>query len=179
LCFYEENSLDNYREVQSRFEWLNAFFRSYYSFLALTDKCVELDKAHDNLHPFTHLHNVLLYDTVINWCKIFGTDTEECHWKKVILDHDEFRIYLLSKIAKTQKEFSEYHKEVLSFRNKWVVHFDPKYQHPKIPFFEIAHDSAVALHSYLKENSAKQLTYAGPEDIEQFGKNVARILIPY
>ncbi len=175
LCF-KESYLPKFHELQSRFEWLNAFFRSYHSFLVIEEKCTELDSKYKNLSPFTHLNNVLLYDTVINWCKIFGSHSEECHWKRVVKDPDDFRAYLFNSIGKTQQEFNEYHKEIIEFRNKWVVHFDPNYKHPEVPFFVIANDSAVALHSYLKEQSNKEYPYGGPENIEKFGKDVARVL---
>ncbi len=168
--------MKKFNEIQGRFVWLNAFFRSYHSFLEIENKCTELDSKYENLYPFTHLRNVLLYDTVINWCKIFGSNKEECHWKKVVEDHKKFRTYLFQSIGKTQQEFSEYQENILEFRNKWVVHYDPSYKHPTVPFFEIAHDSAIALHSYLKEQSNAEYSYDGPEDIEIFGKDVASVL---
>ncbi|MGB7391863.1 hypothetical protein [Marinomonas sp.] len=168
--------MTKFHEIQSRFEWLNAFFRSYHSFLVIEDKCTDLDRTYKDLSPFTHLNNVLLYDTVINWCKIFGSRSEECHWQKVVKDHDHFRRYLFKSIGKTQKEFSEYQEKVVDFRNKWVVHFDPNYEHPAVPFFDIAHDSAIALHCYLKEQSNSEYPYGGPENIEDFGKEVSKAL---
>ncbi|MGC3834615.1 hypothetical protein ACPSKX_10180 [Moritella viscosa] len=101
---------------------------------------------------------------------------EECHWKHVVKDHEHFRTYLFKSIGKTKQEFSEYHEEIIDFRNKWVVHFNPNYQHPVVPFFGIAHDSAVALHAYLKEQSNKEYPYRGPENIEDFGRDVAKVL---
>ncbi|MCK8106579.1 hypothetical protein MTF64_06795 [Pseudoalteromonas sp. 2CM41L] len=56
------------------------------------------------------------------------------------------RSYLFNSIGKTQEEFSGYQEKIVDFRNKWVVHFDPNYIHPAVPFYDIAHDSAVALH---------------------------------
>ena len=168
--------MPKFHEIQSRFEWLNAFFRSYHSFLVIEDKCDDLDRSYKDLSPFTHLNNVLLYDTVINWCKIFGSHKEECHWKKVVKNHEHFRSYLFQSIGKTQEEFSEYQGKIVDFRNKWVVHFDPNYKHPAVPFFDIAHDSAVALHCYLKEQSNEEFPYGGPEDIEEFGKDVSNAL---
>lgn len=168
--------MPKFHEIQSRFEWLNAFFRSYHSFLIIEGKCTELDNSYKDLSPFTHLNNVLLYDTVINWCKIFGSYSEECHWKKIVEDPDDFRNYLFKSIGKTQQEFTAYQKKIVEFRNKWVVHFDPNYKHPAVPFFEIAHESAVALHSYLKEKSNEKYPYGGPENIEKFGEDVASAL---
>lgn len=174
--FQKGRSVEDHKEIQDRFIWLNAFFRSYYSFTTLSKHCKELDKMHGDLYPFTHLQNVLLYDTVINWCKIFGVDREDCHWKRLVKNHDHFRKYLFSKLGKNKKEFSEYHSKMIDFRNKWVVHFDPKHTHNVVPYFEIAHDSAVILHSYLKEQTEDNFEYNGPDSIIDFGEKVSDVM---
>lgn len=169
--------MNNPKELQGRFVWLNAFFRSYYSFKELAAICDRLDQPHGDLRPFTHLHNVLLYDTVISWCKIFGSNSEDCHWKHVVRDHDQFRKYLFDHLGIRKEEFSNYHASVIEFRNKWVVHYDPKYTHNVVPELEIAHESSKTLHSYLREFSHEGIQYDGPTSIVEFGKNVAHVMI--
>lgn len=161
------------RDLDSRFTWLTAFFRSYYCFFALHPLCDDLDGEDDGLLPFRHLSNVLLYDTVVNWCKIFGVDSEDCHWKRVIKDHDAFRSFLLDRLRIGQPAFGSYQKSVLEFRNKWVVHFDPQYDHSVIPDLEIAHESALALHEYLRQSPMDGAYYNGPNSMPKFGRMVA------
>ena len=169
--------LNNLDQLHSRLIWINAFIRSYHCFLALYQKCDELDKHTPELSTFSHLHNVLLYDLVINWCKIFGVNSEECHWKHVVQDHDDFRSYLFNKLNITQSVFSEYQKSMLDFRNKWVVHFAPEYEHEVVPEFEIAYDSALALHSYIREKADPSIVYGGPKCMDTFGKDVSKQFI--
>lgn len=162
-----------FRDLESRLTWLTAFFRSYYCFFALHPLCDGLDGKHDNLLPFRHLSNVLLYDTVVNWCKIFGVDSEDCHWKRVVKDHDAFRSFLLERLHIDRPAFRNYQESVLEFRNKWVVHFDPQYDHSVVPKLDVAHESAIALHEYLCQPLIDGMDYNGPESMIQFGQKVA------
>jgi hypothetical protein len=162
-----------FRDLDSRFKWLTAFFRSYYCFFALHPLCAELDGDDDDLLPFRHLSNVLLYDTIINWCKIFGVDSEDCHWKRLVKDHDAFRGFLFQRLRMDRKAFGQYQASILEFRNKWVVHFDPQYDHSVVPKLEVAHESAIALHEYLRQSRMDGMYYNGPESMPQFGSMVA------
>ena len=65
---------------------------------------------------------------------------------------------------------------MIEFRNKWGVHFDPKHTHNIVPYFEIAHDSAVILHSYLKEQTEDNFKYNGPDSIIDFGEKVSEAM---
>ena len=165
--------MNDSKELHSRFIWLNSFFRSHYSSLALEKKCAQLDETFQGLDPFAHLHNVLLYDAVISWCKIFGAKSEECHWKCLIDDQDDFRKFLFSRLSVSKQEFHQYWLDMQEFRNKWVVHYDPSHKHNVVPHFEIAVESAEALHLYLRNNANKLITYTGPESIVDFGESVA------
>ena len=164
-----------FRDLDSRFKWLTAFFRSYHCFFALHPLCDELDDGDDGLDllPFHHLSNVLLYDTVINWCKIFGVDNEDCHWKRVVKDHGAFRTFLFFRIDTDPAAFRKYQESVLDFRNKWIVHFDPQYDHGVVPKLDVAYQTAIALHEYLRKSPMDTMYYSGPEDMTQFGSMVA------
>jgi hypothetical protein len=161
------------QQIEGQYTWLSAFFRSYYCFFALHPHCDYLDRKDEYLLPYRHVSNVLLYDTVINWCKIFGTRSEECHWTHVVEDHAAFRESLLSKLAVAQSEFNRYHRSMLSFRNKWVAHFDPMHEQDIVPKLDIAHNAAIALHEYLQANPTSGTTYAGPPSMASFGQRVA------
>jgi len=162
-----------FRDLDSRFKWLTAFFRSYYCFFALHPICEQLDDEEETLLPFRHLSNVLLYDTVISWCKIFGTDSEECHWKRTVKDHDSFRDFFYPQLAVGQEDFRLYQDSILVFRNKWVVHFDPHYEHDTVPQLDLAHKSALLLHEYLQRIPMESMYYSGSVSMIEFGQAVA------
>jgi len=162
-------------EMQGRFFVLNSFFRSYHLINSLDILCEEFDREQRELSTLTHIHNVLLSDAVISWSKLFGMDSEECHWKNLVQNHDDFKEELFDKLGISPKEFRSYQVKVLDFRNKWVVHYEPSYKHDIIPYFEHMHNSALALHNYLRKQVGEE--YGGPECMESFGKEVAESFI--
>ena len=68
--------------------------------------------------------------SILEWCKVFGTDSEPTHWKKLVEehDHDNFREGLLKHINLTDPEWDRYWREVKDYRNNLITHFrkDPK-----------------------------------------------------
>lgn len=172
----------NSKEMQGRFFVLNSFFRSYALINSLDSLCGQYDAESKGESTFTHIHNVLLCDCVISWCKIFGLDTEDCHWKNLVKNKEEFRSKLFVDLGIPPKEFREYQLKVIDFRNKWVVHYEPSYDHDIVPLFEHMYTSALSLHNYLREQVGND--YGGPECMEKFGGNVVdsflqRLKIPH
>lgn len=164
-------------EMQGRFFVLNSFFRSYYLMDYLDEVCAVYDAIFKEESTFTHIHNVILCDVVVNWCKLFGNDSEECHWKKLVADQEGFRKYLFSSLDICNKKFREYQLEVLEFRNKWVVHYEPSYNHDIIPLFDHMFASALCLHDYLRAQVGND--YGGPKNMEKFGSKVVESLVQH
>lgn len=50
------------------------------------------------------------------------------------------------------------------------------HKHDVVPYLNDAHDSAVMLHSYLKEQTADNFEYVGPESNVEFCKDVAEVM---
>jgi hypothetical protein len=62
---------------------------------------------------------------VIDWCMLFGTDSSEIHWKKVIADENDqsdFRQRLLTVASLTQNQWDAYWLEMTTFRNDYAAH---------------------------------------------------------
>ena len=171
--------MNNVRELHGRLTVLNSFFRSHSCFLALEHKCQELDREFDGLYPYTHIHNVLLCDAVTSWCKLFGSWKDEGHWKKLIPEvlHEKFIDFLLKSTKLSLSEFNEYRESMVLFRNKWVVHHDIHCEQKPVPFFEVAHSSALALNMFIRENADDQIIYEGPECMSVFGDRVADAML--
>ena len=89
--------IDELKEINGRYYWLYSFFRSKACYDALTDHLSLLDSP--TTHPYTHIFNALIQDAFLSWCKVFGTDAEDCHWKKLLEDHDDFRDLLFTIIV--------------------------------------------------------------------------------
>ncbi|EGU37318.1 hypothetical protein VIBRN418_08207 [Vibrio sp. N418] len=167
----------DHRELTGRFSTLNKFFKSYFGYLALVDYCSEIDQSYLGLHPYTHINNTLLCDATIQWCKLFGTDSESTHWKKLVVDHEDFRRFLFQKTTHNQSEFRKYQLSMLEFRDKWVAHYESSFPHGSIPEFELALNSALALQDYLQMNKPEGYDYSGVVSVEGFGRSFGMALL--
>ena len=79
--------------------------------------------------------NTHLKMSVIEWCKIFGTDDNELHWEKTVIMNsckfqNEFRLKIYEATKLSAKEWKDYHSTIIGFRNKYVAHYDKDYDEP-------------------------------------------------
>jgi len=77
------------------------------------------------------IHGNLLDMAVLEWCKLFGSDHEDrqpSHWKNIVPeeDHEKFRTELYNHLGIDRKAWLEYWKEIKTYRDKAVAHFDIK-----------------------------------------------------
>ena len=97
----------------------------------------------------------------IAWCMVFGAYKEHLHWTKTPKGNDaemakqEFRDRRdrqLLKTGFTREQWETYHKEMLDFRNKFVVHLDisERYNAP-VPCFDPALQVAYAYEEWVRE----------------------------
>ena len=164
--------MDKLKEINGRYYALYSFFRSMACYDALTDHLGALDSP--TTHPYTHIYNILIQDAFLSWCKVFGANAEDCHWKKLLKDHDSFRTDLYTNYHLSKNKFEEYWKSVIIFRNNWVVHFGPGKKQKPTPNFDIAFKSAKALFVYLTKNNKESFEYRGPNSIEGFIEGVKK-----
>lgn len=86
---------------------------------------------------------------VLNWCKLFGSDSEDMHWKKIFAYKDGFRRFLFSQSRLNEREWAGYHEELTEYRNKWIGHFDGEFRPARHPDLQPALDSVIAFYQYL------------------------------
>lgn len=66
-----------------------------------------------------------LLRAIIDWCIVFGTDSSQVHWKKVVADETaqrEFRQRLLSVARLTPDQWDAYWRDMTTFRNEYAAH---------------------------------------------------------
>ena len=83
---------------------------------------------------WTHTIDAHILRAVIDWCMVFGTDSGELHWKKVIVDkiaQSDFRNHLLRVLGFTNAQWKAFWSGVTDFRNKYAAHRYSPY--PSIP----------------------------------------------
>lgn len=162
-----------------KIEWLvsnlEEISKSYFISKTINQYTPDLDTGFEVFAPYRHLCNVLVADVVIRWCKVFGTDNEEMHWKKLINENEieVFRSKMYTSAKTTPEEFSAYWRQMKRARDFACAHFTYEYVDKEVPLFETAIDSASAAHSYfasiLIESGIKRSVF----DLKQFGMRSA------
>jgi hypothetical protein len=94
----------------------------------------------------------------VSWCNVFGSDSEDLHWKKTaaaeVADQaaQDFRQRMSAHTGFTSDTWQAYHKSMLDFRNKYVAHLDiltPFFQ--PVPNFDPAIQTAFAYQEWVRE----------------------------
>lgn len=158
---------------------LESFSRSYHMSRLLRDIYPTLDKCAPEYGTFQHLHNTLLCDSSVSWCRTFGSDKEELHWKKISPNESRFREDLLNEAGLTLEEFATYRQSLITFRNKVASHFDPQYfTEGSTPHFELANklaNKAYSLFCEMDDRYVNRIAIYG--SLEEHGTGSAKHLI--
>ena len=112
-----------------------------------------------NLHSlngldfWTHTMNTHLLNSVIEWCKVFGIDSNESHWKKICLNNKEtfeveIRQRILMQTGFTLKEWFDYWESFCEFRNEYCAHRNPDRTLP-VPIMEKSFNAASAYFNFI------------------------------
>ncbi len=135
---------------------------------------------------------------IIDWCMVFGADSNELHWKKVVLDdyyRNEFLDYLNSIAGIDKTQFNRYWEEITDFRNKYATHRNFSGAYPPVPFMDKAYCVAICYDDWLRtkivdiiyepslreryerllrtsENIFKKLINCGPSVAQEYGKRL-------
>ena len=79
---------------------------------------------------------------VIEWCKTFGEDSEDGHWKNVVSDPNSFRTEMLNQLKIDRGEWDAYWQQMKLYRNKVAVHASHSSKVTDYPCFDVALESA-------------------------------------
>ncbi len=105
---------------------------------------------------------------VLEWCKLFGDVGGKNYYSKVIIDPAQFKVDLLAKLELTETEFSDYIKQMRTYRDKFVAHLDELNMF-HIPYINIAQKSTVFLYERLLAQEAGNDTfYDAPKSATNF-----------
>jgi hypothetical protein len=136
---------------------------------------------------WVYTSNSHLMMSVIDWCKIFGTDDNETHWKKSTIGNsrkfqNEFRSKIYKATGLNSKEWQGYHRMLRNFRNKYVAHAVLDHDAP-VPKMDHALTIALIYDKWLREelnivciqDDLKPL----PESITEFRNEAIEVLNKY
>lgn len=88
---------------------------------------------------------------VIEWCKLFGSDSEATHWKKIVpkTDHLRYRAGLLASIGATETTWATYWKEMKKYRDNMAAHQNSLARVPRFPKLDMALKSSYYHYRYV------------------------------
>lgn len=120
---------------------------------------------------------------VLEWCKVFGSNAENTHWKKIVPEdeHDNFRDLLLQNIGMSKEEWLSYWDSMKKYRDRQVAHYGELPADATYPVLDHAIDSSYFYYKYLitKFRALGETKY--PDDLEvyctHFSKQIRKIAI--
>jgi len=128
-----------------------------------------LAKFKDN---FNQNYWILIYNNffdvaVLEWCKVFGTDSEPTHWKTIVQDHETFRNGLLNSIGLNEQGWNTFWQSVNSYRNNIIAHFRriPGLSYPSL---DVIMKSTFYYYEWLQQELEKHGIIQEPKDLEDY-----------
>lgn len=89
---------------------------------------------------------------VLEWCKLFADRKGKHHWTRVVSDEAAFLAQLLRALGMSAKEFHDFARSVLRYRNKFVAHLDDE-RTMHIPATRVLRRSAAFLYDWLRADA--------------------------
>ncbi len=115
------------------------------------------------------IYGNLLDVAVLEWCKLFGANSEPTHWKRVVSDHDAFRQALLAALGIDQPTWVAYWEEMKAYRNALVAHHVGGTTVTRYPSLDLALGSCYFYYSHLIEKLQKLGEARFPDDLRDYG----------
>jgi len=120
------------------------------------------------------IYGNLLDMTVLEWCKLFGSDNEDhqqVHWKNMFHDESAFRDGLYRHLGISSDDFFAYWKELKTYRDTAAAHLD--LAKPLVPFYPKL-DHAIASSYYYYAQLLPALRNRGmtqyPDDLQAYAE---------
>jgi hypothetical protein len=100
---------------------------------------------------------------IIDWCMVFGADSNATHWKKVArcrASQSAFRKHLKAATGITGPSWKKFWRSMTEFRNKYAAHRTVEGTYPPVPMVDTALLVAIAYDDWLR--SRIQASFSEP-----------------
>lgn len=123
--------------------------------------------ADPNLNFWRIIYGNLLDISVLEWCKIFGTNSEPTHWKNIVPedDHDSFRQDLLKNIGVDHEAWGSYRGELKTYRDTRIAHHIEELSPQNYPQLDLALQSSYFYYDYLIKRLRSLGNQSFPDDL--------------
>lgn len=81
-----------------------------------------IEKLRNNY--FIYSFNNFIDLAVLDFCHLFGSHSDDLHWKKIVKNPDDFKSNLLKELKLTDEEWKKYRESVKEYRDKDVAHIE-------------------------------------------------------
>ena len=166
----------NHEIVEIQMGLLRSFARSLAYYRTIHQDCSRLNTDKEF---WCHIINTCLLRAITDWCKVFGPDSNESHWKNISDKHKtevstEVRTLILKAGNFPKREWNEYWELMCEIRHKHIAHTVPGFS-GLVPHMDKALNIAIEYFGWLIEqlrplsNEPKQLNVLYSEfQIEAF-----------
>lgn len=109
-------------------------------------------------NAWVSVHDMCYSEAIISWNQIFGTDSQQAHWKKLsetlpIPPNAKLKPFGMAMIIEglniTEVQWRKHHQEMVNFRNNRLAHFDFCIQDENPPNLTFALQSACLFREWL------------------------------
>ena len=98
-----------------------------------------------------HSRAALMGSFTINWCKLFGSDSNDRFWKLVTLEQKAFRELVYEVTGFNYQGWADYRKAMTAFRNQVASRPTPYVDYNEVPDFSAAFDVLEVTHKWLRQ----------------------------
>ena len=112
--------------------------------IAIFDGMKSQASKYENDDTFNSLYNNNAMMIVIRVSNIFGANSEDNHWKKLVDDYDDFRNNVLYKSFESKEKWEDFYNNLTNFRDKYCAHYAVEEIKSYLPFMK-------AIYKLLKE----------------------------
>jgi hypothetical protein len=107
---------------------------------------------------------------VLEWCKLFGNNSDKHHWKQIAPDADCFKDEMLQTLGILQSDFDNCWRSIRDYRDKFVAHLDSE-RTMHIPGMNLAWDTVEFYYSKLKGYCSSEDVLVGlPRNLKRYYK---------
>jgi hypothetical protein len=125
------------------------------------------------LYVWRLIYGNLLDVAVLEWCRVFGTDTEPTHWKRVVADHGAFRSALLTALKIDEASWAAYWEKMKTYRDTLVAHHFDDSPVTHYPTLDLALESCYFYYSYLITELRRLGEPYFPDDLRDYSARFA------
>ncbi len=119
------------------------------------------------------IYGTLLDISVLEWCKVFGVDSEPTHWKSLVEDESAFRTTLLASLKIQDATWHKYWEEMKEYRDNHIAHHATEMTSKSYPNLDLAIASSCFYYGILVDELKRRGDKGLPDSLSEYGDRFA------